>query len=91
MKVEYDAKYVLYLLTLFDKLLNFNDIMNMDLSLLNEMKAIQEKKLEAEAKRIEKINRSKQKQGRLHFVFCPVYFYLAYSVARVSLIRLTLI
>lgn len=64
LKTQYDAKYMLYLLDIFDGKLSINDIQNIDLKLLIEMKNIKEEKLEKEAKKMAMIqneqNKSKQ-------------------------------
>ena len=58
LKTQYDAKYIIYLLEIFDGKLSIDDINNMELRLLIEMKNIQEDKLEKEAKRIANAQRN---------------------------------
>lgn len=53
---------MLYLLDIFEGKLSIQDIQNMDMSLLIEMKNIKEDKLEREAKRMALIQ-DKQKRG----------------------------
>ena len=56
MKFKFNAKYILYLLALFDNKLGFNDIINMDLPLLLEMRRIKEGELEEQAKKLQSQN-----------------------------------
>lgn len=60
---------MLYLLEIFDGKLSIDDIQNMELKLLIEMKNIQEEKLEKEAKRMAEIQKNQAGSKRKSDVY----------------------
>jgi len=60
MKQSFDAKYYLYLLTLFDGKISITEILNMDIPLLLEMRQAKEIELERQSRQLDKELNSKK-------------------------------